>query len=249
MFTKYEIEKLLFFDIETAGSKKEYNDLSNNMKKLWQKRCEYLRTIQSHPENLEKTDSELFLEKAGLQAEFGKVVGISFGRVKFSDDDPEQKPIVQIASYHNEDETFVLKEALRVFDGMHKHKMIPIGHNVKRFDIPFLAKRFLINNMEPALPFQIWDKKPWEINIKDTSELWSFGAWQEGFTSLDLLCNVLDLPSPKDEMSGDQVHYNFYNGNIDKIKDYCNMDVISLIRVIFKLSLIEQFDDSTIIFK
>ena len=96
---------------------------------------------------------------------------------------------------------------------------------------------------------QVWDKKPWEIPVIDTSELWSFGAWQEGFTSLDLLSAVLGLPSPKEEMQGSEVHSNFYAGNIEKIKEYCQRDVIALLKIIIKLSNLNQLEESNIIFK
>jgi len=247
MFSKAEIEKMLFFDVETAGSAADMTGLSERMQELWRHRCEYL-TSDKYPENQGMGEGQLFSEKAGLQAEFGRVVGISFGRVKFSED-PNGKPLIQIASYFDEDEETILKEAIHIFNGMHKHKMIPIGHNIKRFDIPYLCKRWFINGMEPALPLQVWDKKPWEINVKDTSELWSFGAWQEGFTSLDLLTAVLGLPSPKDQMKGDQVHSMFYSGKLEEIRTYCNKDVIALIRIIFSLSSINQFEESSINYK
>jgi hypothetical protein len=110
------------------------------------------------------------------------------------------------------------------------------GHNIKRFDVPFLCKRGLINGMQLPVPLQIWDKKPWEIPFVDTSELWSFGAWQEGFTSLDLLTCVLGVDSPKDDIKGDQVHEQFWAGNIDRIAEYCQKDVLALAQIILKLS-------------
>jgi predicted PolB exonuclease-like 3'-5' exonuclease len=103
--------------------------------------------------------------------------------------------------------------------------------------------------MEVPAALQVWDKKPWEIPVVDTSELWSFGAWQEGFTSLDLLASVLELPSPKSEMKGSDVHSQFYAGNIDQIKEYCQRDVIALVQIIIRLSNLNQLEESNIIFK
>lgn len=248
MFSRSEIEKFLFFDVETAGSVASANDLSERMAQLWSRRCEYLRSIDKHPENATMSDEQLWLEKAGLQAEFGKIVCISFGKVKFQDD-PDLPPIVQIVSYSGEDEKAILVQATKVFNGMYKNKVVPFGHNIKRFDIPYICKRAFIHGMEPPIPLQVWDKKPWEIDVKDSSELWSFGAWQEGFTSLDLLSAVFDLPSPKDEMAGDQVHSEYYAGNIGDIQKYCNKDVIALVRIVFALSKLNQFEESDIIYK
>lgn len=248
MFSRSEIDKFLFFDVETAGSEADFEYLPERMQQLWSKRCEYLRKLERFPENANMNDSDLFQTKAGLHPEFGRIVCISFGKVKFPDD-PTLVPQVQIVSYAGQDEVEILRKSIKLFNGMYKNKVVPFGHNIKRFDVPYICKRSFINGLEPPVPFQTWDKKPWEIDIKDSADLWSFGAWQEGFTSLDLLTASLGLPSPKDEMTGDQVHENFYQGNIGDIQTYCNKDVIALIRVAFALSKLDQFDDSDIIFK
>lgn len=248
MFSRSEIEKFLFFDVETAGGVAEAKDLSKRMLQLWSKRCEYLRSIDKHPENATMSDDQLWLEKAGLQAEFGKIVCISFGKVKFQDD-PDLPPMVQVVSYAGDDEVEILTKAAKIFNAMYKNKVVPFGHNIKRFDIPYICKRSFINGLEPPVPLQVWDKKPWEIDVKDSSELWSFGAWQEGFTSLDLLTASLGLPSPKDEMAGDKVHSEYYAGNVEDIKTYCSKDVIAMIRVVFALSKLNQFEESDIIYK
>jgi 3'-5' exonuclease len=248
MFTKAQIEKFLFFDVETAGGASSFDQLTEKLQELWEHRAEFLRNSLSskYPENAEKTSPELFFEKAALQAEFGRVVCVSFGKVKFTD---EGEPVVQIVSYFGDDENDILQKSFKVMDGMNKNGVKLFGHNIKRFDIPFLCKRAFINGIEPAIPLQVWDKKPWEITATDSSELWSFGAWQEGFTSLELLCTVLGLPTPKDAMRGDQVHGEFYNGNVEGIKEYCQKDVLALVRVAFSLASLNQFEETDIIFK
>jgi hypothetical protein len=231
MFTKAQIEKFLFFDVETAGGASSFDQLTEKLQELWEHRAEFLRNSLSskYPENAEKTSPELFFEKAALQAEFGRVVCVSFGKVKFTN---EGEPVVQIVSYFGDDEKDILQKSFKVMDGMNKNGVKLFGHNIKRFDIPFLCKRAFINGIEPAIPLQVWDKKPWEITATDSSELWSFGAWQEGFTSLELLCTVLGLPTPKDAMRGDQVHGEFYNGNVEGIKEYSAHQTFCFIRTI-----------------
>jgi predicted PolB exonuclease-like 3'-5' exonuclease len=248
MFTKQQIEKFLFFDIETAGQVGTFNDLSERMKLLWEHRAEYLKTqlLDKHPENATKTTDELFFEKSALQAEFGKVVCVSFGKVKFAEDGT---PIIQVVSYSGDIELVILTKSFKLMTAMAKNGVKLFGHNIKRFDMPFLCKRAFINRIEPAAPLQVWDKKPWEIAVTDTSELWSFGAWQEGFTSLDLLSAVLGLPSPKDDITGDKVHGEFYAGNIDGIKTYCQKDVIALIRIAFSFAGLDQFQEEDIVYK
>ena len=110
--------------------------------------------------------------KSALQAEFGRVVCISFGKLKFEDG----VPMAQIISYSGDDEVELLTQAFKVMTGFAKKGCKLIGHNIKRFDVPYLCKRAFIHGIEPATPLQVWDKKPWETSLTDTSELWSFGA-------------------------------------------------------------------------
>lgn len=247
MFHPSEIEKFIFFDIETSGQVENSSDLPPRFEKLWSDRADFLRDHLSakYPENAGKSDNQLFQEKAALQAEFGRIVCISFGKVKFND---LAEPTVQIVSYTGSEEE-ILTQSLKLINGLCKGGVKLLGHNIKRFDIPFICKRAFINRMEVPPALQVWDKKPWEIAVVDTSELWSFGAWQEGFTSLDLLTAVLGVVSPKSDMHGSDVHSQFYAGNIDKIKEYCQRDVIALIQIIIRLSNLNQLEESNIIFK
>jgi predicted PolB exonuclease-like 3'-5' exonuclease len=247
MFEPHQIEKMLFFDIETAGSVKYLEDLPSKMQELWGNRSEILRNqlAGKYPDNKDKTDSELYQLKSALHAEFGRVVCVSFGKVKFVDG----VPTAQIISYSGSDEIDILEKSFKLMTGMAKNSVKPVGHNIKRFDVPFLCKRAFINSIEPATPLQIWDKKPWETSLVDTSDLWSFGAWQEGFTSLDLLATVLGIDSPKDDIKGDQVHENFWAGNIDRIAEYCQKDVVTLIQIALRLSGLNQIEKSDIIIK
>jgi predicted PolB exonuclease-like 3'-5' exonuclease len=247
MFEPHQIEKMLFFDIETAGSVKYLEDLPSKMQELWGNRSEILRNqlAGKYPDNKDKTDSELYQLKSALHAEFGRVVCVSFGKVKFVDG----VPTAQIISYSGSDEIDILEKSFKLMTGMAKNSVKPVGHNIKRFDVPFLCKRAFINSIEPATPLQIWDKKPWETSLVDTSDLWSFGAWQEGFTSLDLLATVLGIESPKDDIKGDQVHENFWAGNIDRITEYCQKDVVTLIQIALRLSGLNQIEKSDIIIK
>jgi hypothetical protein len=249
MFHPSEIEKFIFFDIETAGQVESSNELPARLQALWSDRAGFLRDHMSskYPENSGKTDDQLFQEKAALQAEFGKIICISFGKVKFNE---AGEPIAQIVSYTGS-EFEILSQSFKLISGLCKGGAKLVGHNIKRFDIPFICKRAFINDNRLEVPaaLQVWDKKPWEIPVVDTSELWSFGAWQEGFTSLDLLTAVLGIPSPKSEMKGSDVHSQFYAGNIQEIKEYCQRDVTSLIKIIISLSNLNQLEESNIIFK
>jgi predicted PolB exonuclease-like 3'-5' exonuclease len=247
MFDPFQLEKLLFFDIETAGTVNHVDSFSPKMQELWSAKSEILRNQLSskYPDNKDKSDEDLYQMKSALHAEFGRVVCVSFGKMKFVDG----VPTAQIVSYSGDDEAEILRQTFKVIGGLAKTGVKIAGHNVKRFDVPFLCKRAFILGIETPTPLQVWDKRPWETSIVDTSELWSFGAWQEGFTSLDLLATVLGVDSPKDAMTGDQVHENYWAGNIEEIKEYCQKDVIALIQVALKLSNLNQIEKSDIIIK
>lgn len=244
MFEPSQLEKLLFFDIETAGQKATYSELPEKMQSLWSARSEILRGHlgEKYPDNKGKSDSELFELKAGLQAEFGRIVCISMGMISFEDG----IPVGKIVSYSGEDEVEIIEKAFKAMTKAKKTGAKLCGHNIKRFDVPYLCKRAFIHKLNIPELLQVWDKKPWETSIVDTTDSWSFGAWQEGFASLDLLATVLGVESPKDDIKGDQVHQAFYSGQIERIATYCNKDVVTLMQIALTLSGLNQIEKSDI---
>ena len=184
----------------------------------------------------------------GVWREFGRIVCVSMGKIKFIDGEPT----AQLVSYTDNgtyDESLILKSVFDIFTKLARAGNRLAGHNIKRFDCPYLCKRGYINNIELPILLQIHDKKPWEVTTVDTSELWSFGAWQEGFTSLNLLVNVLGIPSPKDDINGSEVHGLYWSNTpdrISRISTYCEKDVIATIRVLLKLSNLPDLPDTSI---
>jgi hypothetical protein len=118
-----------------------------------------------------------------------------------------------------------------------------VGHNIKRFDIPYACKRILINGNPLPKGLQVTNMKPWEMPFIDTSEVWSFGAWQEGFASLDLLSSCLGLESPKEDLHGSEVGEAFRNGELARIAKYCESDVMATVNILLKLSSLDIVED------
>jgi hypothetical protein len=88
-----------------------------------------------------------------------------------------------------------------------------------------------------ALPSQLklFGKKPWEIPHLDTLELWKFGDYKH-YTSLKLLTELFNIPSPKNDIDGSQVRDVFYKEkDLDRIVTYCEKDVITVAQLILKL--------------
>lgn len=240
MYSKEEITKMVFFDLETASQFKSLSDLrksSPKMAELWSKRCEYLRT--RFEENKEMSDDELYVDKSALHAEFNRIVCASFGRITF---DLEGTPTMIMKSYYGKDENEILKGVHKVFDKFSSCKFV--GHSIKRFDIPVLCKRMLLNGFTLPKGLAVQGLKPWEQPYLDTAELWSFGAWQEGFSSLELLATALGLDTPKDDIKGADVTKVFWEeGNCDRIAVYCQKDVLATTQVVMKLSNLTVVED------
>lgn len=221
--------RLVVFDIETAREQESLDQLSEDKLNLWKKRCIWLRN--RYPENANMSDEELYVDKASLHPEFAKIICISIAQIK------ENGESITIKSYKG-DEKSILSDFIKLNTAV--LSKIPgaqyCGHNIKRFDVPFLAKRIAINGFKIPSNFQIFKMKNWEIPFLDTSDIWSFGAWQESYVSLELLCNSLDVPTPKDGMQGKDVGDAFYSGRIDEIVEYCEKDVEATCKVLLKLS-------------
>lgn len=232
MFTKEEITKMVFFDVETATTYKEHDELSDRMKQLWSKRCEWLRA--NYEDNEGKTDSELYSYKGSLHPEFNRVLCVSFGRVEF-DDFNEIKYTVHTCKGHDEKE--VLMETLKVFEKFNASGFKFVGHNIKGFDIPVILKRAVINGLTIPSFLHLHNLKPWEFPFIDTSDVWNFGAWSGTRVSLDLLSASLGVPTPKDEMDGSMVSDAYWlEDRLGDIVKYCEKDVIATANVVLKLA-------------
>lgn len=235
MYSKDEITKMVFFDIETASQYESLADLNKNnpkMAELWKKRCEYLRT--RFEENKEISDDDLYVNKAALHAEFNRIVCVSFGRITYDLDTPS----MLMKSYFGKNEKEILIGVHKVFNKFTSAKFV--GHSIKKFDVPVLCKRLLLNGFELPKGLQIQNLKPWEQPYIDTAELWSFGSWQEGFISLELLATSLDLDTPKDDIKGEDVTRVFWKeGDCQRIAEYCQKDVLATTQVVMKLSNLE----------
>jgi predicted PolB exonuclease-like 3'-5' exonuclease len=236
MFSTKELENLLFLDIETACMVEDYHELSPRMQDLWDKKAR--RYMQP---DIDKGTEELFWEKAGIHAEFGKVVCISCGYLRF---DEQGKPTIKMKSYAGDDEKKILAdfgEALNTFTSKAGRKLC--AHNGKEFDFPFLGRRYIIHQLPIPYSLRVQGKKPWETIFVDTMELWKFGDYKS-YTSLDLLTAILDIPSSKDDIDGSQVSETYWRKrDVDRIQIYCEKDVKVTAQVLLRMcghSIIED---------
>ncbi|HEV7620675.1 MAG TPA: ribonuclease H-like domain-containing protein, partial [Flavisolibacter sp.] len=186
---------ILFLDIETVSQFQSFDHLSEDWKELWELKANIINR------NKEDESAESSYHKAGIYAEFGKIICISCGCLQGSG---ENKKLL-IKSYYDGDEKRLLKEfaeMLRNWSG-DADKFL-CAHNGKEFDYPYICRRMIINGVEIPEALKIAGRKPWEIRHLDTMELWKFGDYKS-FTSLKLMAKVLGIPSPKDDIDGSMV--------------------------------------------
>lgn len=234
MFSRQELNKLVFFDVETATEFKNFNELKKNkprLAELWSNRCIWLR--ENYSDNKEKTDEELYEYKGALHPEFNRVLCVTFGRVEI---DENLKVTSSVKTYSGDDEKQVLKDTLNVFEKFLSTGFRFSGHNIKGFDIPVILKRSIINGLGLPKTLHIHNLKPWEFPFLDTAEVWSFGSWKDGRSSLDLLSTAIGVPTPKEEMNGSMVSDAYWNqGKLKEIVEYCERDVLATANVVLKL--------------
>lgn len=234
MVDQEQLRNILFLDIETASVTPNYTYLQDRMKALWDRKA--LRLDADTP------SEESFVQKAGIYAEFGRVVCISCGYLKY---DRGEVPTMHINSYFGPDEKSILSSFTEMLSSYNqKRKSLQLcAHNGKEFDFPFLSRRCIINRIQLPQILAVYGKKPWETPFVDTMELWKFGD-NKAYTSLELLAAVLGIDSPKDDIDGSQVSEVFWREkDYGRIRKYCEKDVLTTAQVylrMFDLPLIDE---------
>lgn len=234
-----QLDKILFLDIETVPEVYHYTDLELETTKLFDaKNARFLTE--------DKTKEDVYNEKAGIYAEFGKIICISVGFVHQS----ATGRSIRMTSFAHEDEETLLRQFVRLLENNYNTpKHLLCGHNSKEFDIPFICRRLLIHGIRLPNVLNLAGKKPWEIQHLDTMELWKFGDYK-AYTSLALLCHVFKIPTPKDDISGADVARVYYEEhNLDRIRIYCEKDVVALIQLFLRMNGEPLVDEGEIYIK
>lgn len=212
---------ILFLDIETVSQFETYEHLPDDWRELWDIKA------QSILRNKEADTSETIYDRAGIYAEFGKIICISCGYIQGSGDN--KKLVIKSLYDHNEKD--LLTRFAEMLNSKACREMLLCAHNGKEFDFPYICRRMIINNVTIPDSLQIAGRKPWDIKHLDTMELWKFGDFKS-YTSLKLLAKVLGIPSPKDDIDGSMVYSVYWmEKDLERIVTYCQKDVITLAQV------------------
>jgi 3'-5' exonuclease len=235
MENKIDLKNILFLDIETVPQESSFSNLAEEKQELYAQKTQYQRKEDFTPEE--------FYERAGIWAEFGKIICISVG---FFDRSEELN--FRLKSYNNENEVKLLLDFKDLLDN-HFNKVYHIlcAHNGKEFDFPYIARRMIINKIKLPDKLNLFGKKPWEVPHLDTLEMWKFGDYKH-YTSLNLLTNILGIESPKEDIDGSQVGRVYYEENdLQRIAKYCENDTLAVAQVYLRFMNLEILREDQII--
>lgn len=221
-----ELRDILFIDIETVAFTSDFSTLDERLKEQWARKASFLRREPG------ATDESLYHDRAGIYAEFGKIICIAVG--KYFDNESGDLGL-RTKVYQGHDERELLLTFKSMLERIDSSTLRLCAHNGKEFDYPYLCRRMLINGIPLPPTLNLSGKKGWEVQHLDTMELWKFGDYKH-YTSLDLLAAIFNIPSSKTDMDGSQVNAVYYKeNNLDKISDYCRRDVVVLAQLFLKL--------------
>jgi predicted PolB exonuclease-like 3'-5' exonuclease len=224
MLQHIDLTKVLVIDIETVPQYPSYKDVPEHWQHLWDKKVAFLKRDES------QGSSDIY-PRAGIYAEFGKVICISAGFFTRSGNFWQ----FRVKSFYGDDERILLEEFnLTLNRYFNEPDQLLCAHNGKEFDFPYLCRRLLINGLEIPDTLAIAGKKPWEVNHIDTMELWKFGDFKS-FTSLELLAATFNIPTPKDDIDGSMVWSVYWQeNNLERIKTYCQKDVVTVAQLLLR---------------
>jgi len=232
------LRDILFLDIETIGCVEHYDQLTERIKTQWARKASFLKREEG------QTDEELFHERAGIYAEFGKVIVVAFAKYTENEKGELGLKLRYIADH---DEHKLLSDFKALLEKLDTNTKL-CAHNGKEFDFPYLSRRMLVNGISlPSLLNQT-GKKSWEVPYLDTMEMWKFGDYKH-YTSLDLLSAIFNIPTSKMIMDGSKVNSVYYQEkDLKKIAEYCTGDVVAIAQLFLKMKGMNCLDEKNIVY-
>ncbi|MCK6616936.1 MAG: 3'-5' exonuclease [Cyclobacteriaceae bacterium] len=221
-----ELKDILFLDIETVACTDNFSTLDERLKVQWSRKASFLKREEG------VTDEQLFHQRAGIYAEFGKIICIAVGKIIVTE---TGEPALKTKAYYGHDEHAVLTGFKTMLDRLDPTSTKLCAHNGKEFDFPYLSRRMLVNSIALPALLNLSGRKSWEVPHLDTLEMWKFGDYKH-YTSLDLLAAIFNIASSKNGMDGSQVNAVYYKDkDLERIKNYCISDVVVLTQLYLRL--------------
>lgn len=233
------LNELLVIDIETVPQFPAFSDLSDNWQDLWQEKVAKTMPDDTPPE-------ESYRKRAGILAEFGKIICISTAVFSYND---MKINGLRVKSVSGDDERAVLEGFVEICNKMYgrNRNFQFAGHNIREFDVPYICRRMIINGMLLPEYLQLNDRKPWEVRMMDTLSWWKFGDYKH-YTSLHLMANVLGIPTSKTDMDGSMVQDVYYKEHdLQRIVDYCQRDVVVTANIILRFQQLPMLREEDVV--
>lgn len=242
------LTNLLFLDIEAVREFKTFSEFYekknfDNWKKVAAKHYADVLKL-GEPQ----TDEEIYLQKAGLYAEYSKLVCVGLGRAIVDISDTTKPPVVTGKLYDitsHDEQPMLVKLANQLDKAVDTNpKTMLAGHNILEYDIPFLTKRMIKYKIKvPQILKNCIYGKPWEIPVLDTMRDWRMNTSK--YMSMDTICEFIGIPSSKHgEVNGSTLgDYYWSNDGLWKIDDerndpilgniakYCKHDISNVIDI------------------
>ncbi|MCS6832977.1 MAG: ribonuclease H-like domain-containing protein [Flammeovirgaceae bacterium] len=238
LFQKY-LKNLLFINIETISVTEHLVQLSPLMQQFWEKKARF----SSHDEI--PSTSEYYFQKAGIYAEFGRIIAIGTGYFHY---DQTEKLSFRAKVLTNSDE----KQLLLEFKELVEEKFPPknlrlVAHHGKEFDFPYLCRRMIVHRITLPPTLQLSGKKSWQIEHLDTMEMWRFGD-EKRYTPLRLLATIFGFYDDQQHIEENWVNRAYYHEkNLLKILEHCLEEVILTAKVFLRLLQLPDLAEENII--
>ena len=238
MYKAEQLKNMLFVDIETASSHENYESFvdslgpNSSMEEWWADKAQYLK--KDRIELSELSNAEMYNTQAAIFPEWGRIVCITIGQVKL---DQDNNPVdFKMRSFAGEDEKQILEEFLPTLSAIFSKapSIRIVGFNIKGFDIPYICKKAMIHGVKLPYQLHLQNVKPWDNCLLDISDIWKFGGWNGA--KLGVVCEVMCIPSPKEQLAGGEVSATFWRGDLKLITEYCERDVKATANVLLKMS-------------
>ena len=224
---KLKMDNLIFIDIETTRLVEELEE-DTPLYDSWEYKMKNSREAEDNLSYIDGKLEERFIDRASLFPEFAKITCISCGRLRGDE--------VSIKSYIGEEKDILIqftKDLTLITDAILNAQLC--AHAGIGFDVPFIMKRCIINNVEFHDLIDVSGLKPWEVNVVDTNDIWRSTSFSGA--SLLNICVALGIPSPKTDLSGEMAAKLYWNSDckdaaVRRIAKYCEKDVKALIKVV-----------------
>jgi predicted PolB exonuclease-like 3'-5' exonuclease len=237
MLEQLDLTRVLVIDIETVSQYASYDDLDDRWQYLWNKKANILNSKD------DRTPDSIY-GRAAIYAEFGKIICISAGYFQRNGNSWQ----FRIKSFYGDDEKVLLQDFTQM---LARHFNDPdhllCAHNGKEFDYPYISRRCLINQVDIPRILNIAGKKPWEVTLLDTMELWKFGDYK-AYTSLELLAAAFNIPTPKDDIDGSMVGEVYWKEkDLERIRHYCQKDIVTVAQLLLSFRKEKLLEEEEII--